>query len=38
MQDYVGPTTPTTTALDTPLTAKADASARETLARLMAAL
>lgn len=38
IQDSVGHTTPTTTALYTHLTATADASAREALARLMEAL
>jgi integrase/recombinase XerD len=35
LQDYLGPQTPTTTAIYTPLTAKADAMARHALTALM---
>jgi integrase len=38
IQDYVGHNTPTTTAISTPLTLKADAMARDALTELLRAL
>jgi site-specific recombinase XerD len=38
IQDYLGHNTPTTTAIYTPLTVKADAMARDALTELMADL